>query len=101
MPGECPGPRPALNALPLLSASPRLGPVSQPSPRPLPSLSGPEIAPKKVDPGRRLENVCEGSYIAGGCTVRKHSCLQGGASGPDWALPNPRDIGRWLNPRQL
>ena len=31
-------------------------------------------------------------YIAGGCTIRKHNRLQGGASGPDWALPNCRAI---------
>ena len=91
-PRKCPGPQTALNAFPLLSAAPRLGPASKLSPTPLPSLSGPETALQKVDPSRRLEKVCEGPYIAGGCTIRKHNRLQGGASGPDWALPNCRAI---------
>lgn len=87
-PREYPGPQTALNAFPLFSASPRLGPASKLSPSPLPSLSGPETALQKVDPSRRLEKVCEGPYIAGGCTIRKYNCLQGGASEPDWAPPN-------------
>ena len=91
-PRERPGPQTALNTFPLHSAAPRLGPASKLSPTPLPSLSGPETALQKVDPSRRLEKVCEGPYIAGGCTIRKHNRLQGGASGPDWALPNCRAI---------